>query len=125
MVHGPSEVDAVFAAMKKEGTEAVVVQGSLATKEVADLALKYRLAAATVPRAFAEVGGLMSYGAAGPEVYRRSALFVTKILKGGNPADIAVEQPTKFELVINAKTAKALGITLPPSMLARTDEVIE
>jgi putative tryptophan/tyrosine transport system substrate-binding protein len=67
----------------------------------------------------------MSYGAAGPEVYRRSALFVAKILQGGNPTDIAVEQPTKFELVINAKTAKMLGITVPPSLLARADEVIE
>jgi len=67
----------------------------------------------------------MSYRAAGPEVYRRSALFVTKILQGGNPADIAVEQPSKFELVINAKTAKMLGITVPPTLLARADDIIE
>src|SRR5262249_42519250 len=90
MVHGPSEIDSAFAAMKKEGAEAVVVQGSLATKHVAELAQKYRLPGATVPRAFAEIGGLISYGAAGPEVYRRSALFVAKILQGGNPATIPV-----------------------------------
>jgi putative tryptophan/tyrosine transport system substrate-binding protein len=125
MVRGPGEIDAAFAAMKREGAEAVVVQGSLATKDVADLGLKYRLPAATVPRAFPEVGGLMSYGAAGPEVYRRSALFVAKILQGGDSADMPIEQPTKFELVINVKTAKALGLTVPPQLLARADEVIE
>ena len=64
----------------------------------------------------------MSYGAVGPEVYRRSALFVTEILQGGNPADIAVEQPTKFQLVVNVKTAKALGLAIPQSMLARTGD---
>ena len=125
MVRGPDEIEAAFAAMKKEGAEAVVVQGSLATKQVADLALKYRLPAATVPRAFAEVGGLLSYGAAGPEIYRRSALFVTEILQGRKPANMPVEQPTKFELVVNLKTAKALGITVPASVLGRADEVIE
>src|SRR5262249_11120369 len=98
MVREPGEIDAAFATMKKEGAEAVVVQGSLATKNVAKIALKYGLPAATVPRAFAEIGGLMSYGAAGPQVYRRSAAFVTKILQGGNPANIPVEQPTQFEL---------------------------
>ena len=125
VVHATSEIEAAFAAMRKEGAEAVVIQGSLASRNVTELALKYRLPAATVPRAFAEIGGLMSYGAAGPEVYRRSALFVSKILQGANPTTMPVEQPTKFELVINLKTAKALGITVPPSLLARADEVIE
>ena len=125
MVREPGEIDAAFATMKKEGAEAVVVQGSLATKNVAKIALKYGLPAATVPRAFAEIGGLMSYGAAGPQVYRRSAAFVTKILQGGNPANIPVEQPTQFELVINVKTAKALGITVPQSLLTRADIIIE
>jgi putative tryptophan/tyrosine transport system substrate-binding protein len=125
MVREPSEIDAAFATMKKEGAEAVIVQGSLATKNVAEIALKYGLPAATVPRAFAEIGGLMSYGAAGPQVYRRSAVFVTKILQGGNPANIPVEQPTQFELVINVKTAKVLGITVPQSLLTRADIIIE
>jgi putative tryptophan/tyrosine transport system substrate-binding protein len=124
-VRGPDEIDAAFANMKKEGAGAVVVQASLSTKNVAELALKHGLPAANQNRSFAEVGGLMSYGADGPDVFRRSALFVTKILHGGNPANMAVEQPTKFELVINLKTAKALGVTVPSNLLARADEVIE
>jgi putative tryptophan/tyrosine transport system substrate-binding protein len=125
LVHGLNEVDAAFAAMKKEGADAVVIQGSLSTKDVAELAIKHRLPAATVPRAFAEVGGLMSYGAAGPESFRRSTTFVIKILQGRKPADLPVEQPTKFELVINVNTATAIGLTVPPTLLARADEVIE
>jgi putative ABC transport system substrate-binding protein len=125
VVRGPEEIDSAFAAMKTAGAGAVVVQGSFSTKAVADLALKHRLAAATVPRAFAEVGGLMSYGASFPETFRRSASFVIKILQGGKPNDMPVEQPTKFELIINFKTAKALGLNVPPSLVARADEVIE
>jgi len=125
MVRGPSEIDAALAAMKKEGAEAVVVQGSLATKDVAEVAIKHRLPIATVSRVFAEVGGLMSYGAAGPDAYRRSATFVSKILRGEKPANMPVEQPAKFELVVNVKTAKALGLTVPSNLLARADEVIE
>ena len=114
-VRGSNEIDAAFAAMKKEGAGAVVVHGSLSTKDVADLALKHRLPAATQTRSFAEVGGLMSYGADGPDVFRKTALFVTKILQGGNPANMPVEQPTKFELIVNLITAKALGIMVPES----------
>jgi putative tryptophan/tyrosine transport system substrate-binding protein len=125
MVRGLDEIDATFATMKKEGAGAVVVQGSLATENVAELALKHRLPAATVPRSFAEVGGLMSYGADGPESFRRSAFFVIKLLQGGKPADMPVEQPTKFELVINLETAKALGLTISRDFLLRADEVIE
>ena len=125
MVRGPNEIDAAFAAMKKEGAGAVVVHGSLSTKNVAELALKHGLPAATQTRSFAEVGGLMSYGADGPDVFRKTALFVTKILQGGNPANMPVEQPTKFELIVNLITAKALGITVPESFLVRADEVIE
>jgi putative ABC transport system substrate-binding protein len=125
MVRGPNEIDAAFATMKKEGAGAVVVHGSLSTKNVAELALKHGLPAATQTRSFADVGGLMSYGADDPDVFRQSALFVTKILQGGNPTNMPVEQPTKFELAINLRTAKALGITVPESFLLRADQVIE
>jgi putative ABC transport system substrate-binding protein len=125
MVHGPGEIDEAFAAMKKERADAVVVQGSLASKNTAELALKRGLPAATVPRSFAEVGGLMSYGADGPDSFRRAAAFVVRILQGGKPADMPVEQPTKFELVINLKTARALGLDVPWFLQQRADEVIE
>ena len=125
MVHGPNEIDAAFAAMKRVGAGAVVVHGSLSTKNVAELALKHGLPAATQTPSFAEVGGLMSYGADEPAVFRQSALYVTKILQGGNPANTPVEQPTRFELTINLRTAKALGIMVPESFLLRADQVIE
>ena len=111
--------------MKKAGADAVVVQGSLASKNTAELALKRGLPSATVPRSFAEIGGLMSYGADGPDSFRRAAVFVVKILQGGKPADMPVEQPTKFELVINLKTARALGLDVPWFLQQRADEVIE
>jgi putative tryptophan/tyrosine transport system substrate-binding protein len=125
MVREPNEIEVAFATMKKEGAGAVVVHGSLSTKNVAELALKHGLPAATQTRSFAEVGGLMSYGADGPDLFRQSALFVTKVLQGGNPTNMPVEQPTKFELAINLRTAKALGITVPESFLLRADQVIE
>ena len=125
MVREPNEIDRAFAAMKKNGADGVVVQGSLASKTTADLALKHRLPAATFARSFAEVGGLMSYGADVPESFRRSAVFVAKILHGAKPADLPVEQPEKFELIINLKTAKVLGLTIPESLLQRADQVIE
>ena len=125
MLNGPSEIDAAFAAMEKASTDAVVSGGTLSTKHVADLALKHRLAAATNRRSFAEVGGLMSYGYHAPELYRRMASLVHGVLQGNKPADMPVEQPTRFELVINLKTAKALGLTIPESFLSRADEVIE
>jgi len=125
MVQESGEVDAAFAAMKIEGVRAVVIQGSLTTKSVAELALKHGLPTATQTRSFAEVGGLFSYGADGPQVFRQGTSFVTKLLRGDNPADMPIEQPTKFELVVNLKTAKALGISLPESFLLRADQVIE
>ena len=125
LVHSPSEIDEAFATMKKAGADAVVVQGSLASKNTAELALKRGLPSATVPRSFAEIGGLMSYGADGPDSFRRAAGFVVKILQGGKPEEMPVEQPTKFELVINLKTAKALGLDVPWFFQQRADEVIE
>ena len=98
---------------------------SLPIKRVAELALKYRMPTVSAFRPFAEDGGLMSYWFAEAEVYRRAAVFADKILKGAKPSELPIEQPTKFELVINLKTAKALGLTIPPSLLLRADQVIE
>jgi putative tryptophan/tyrosine transport system substrate-binding protein len=125
MVSGPDKIDEAFATMEREGAGAVVVQGSLTSKNAAELALKHRLPAVSVPKSFAEVGGLMSYGLDGPDSFRRCAMFVTKILQGVKPADIPIEQPTKFELVINLQTAKALGLTIAEAFLQRADRLIE
>ncbi len=124
-VHGSDELEAGFSRVIGEKADAVVYQASLPTKRVADLAIAHRLPTATIIRAFAEVGGLMAYGSDGPELFRRSATFVHKIFRGEKPADIPVEQPTKFNLVVNLKTARAIGISLPATLLARADEVIE
>jgi len=94
-------------------------------KQIADLAMKNRLPAMYTRREFVESGGLMSYGSDRAEPYRRAALIVDKILKGAKPADLPVEQPTKFELVINLKTAKALGLTIPPIVMMRAEKVIK
>jgi putative ABC transport system substrate-binding protein len=94
-------------------------------RRLVDLAAKNRLPAVYPWRDFVDAGGLMSYGANFPDLYRRAATFVDKILKGAKPADLPVEQPTKFELVINLRTAKALGLTIPPSVLGRADQMIE
>jgi ABC-type uncharacterized transport system substrate-binding protein len=126
---GPNEFDAAFAAMAKQRVEALlvvpeaifVVHGA----RLADLAAKNRLPSMHGLRQNVDAGGLMSYGPSTVAVWRRAAFFVDKILKGVRPADLPVEQPTKYELVINLKTAKALGLTIPPSMLARADQVIE
>jgi len=125
MLNGPDEIDQAFETMEKAHAGAVILPGTFSTKQVADLALKHRLAAATNFRSFADVGGLMSYGYQGSALYRQLALFVQKILQGNKPADMPVEQPVKFELVINLRTARALGIDVPPTLLARADEVIE
>jgi putative ABC transport system substrate-binding protein len=97
----------------------------LPSRTVAEFALKQRLPAASFTRSFAEVGGLVSYGPNATDSFQRGVYFVIKILQGGKPAEIPVEQPTKFELVINLKTAKAIGIKVPATLVARADEVIE
>jgi len=94
-------------------------------RRIVDLAIKNRLPAMFFFREFADAGGLMSYGPNFGELFRRAATYADKILKGAKPADLPVEQPTKFEFVINLKTAKALGVTIPPSVLGRADEVIQ
>ena len=125
MIHNAEELEAAFPAMEKNRTDAVIVQPSLPTKRATELALKYRIPAVAINRTVVENGGLMGYWAADAEAYRRVAAFVDKILKGAKPADLPVERPMRFELVINMKTAKALGLTIPPAFLARADEVIE
>ena len=128
-VRGPDDIDRAFAAMTRERARAVLVlvDGVLVDNRsrIASLAEKARLPAVYGLREHAEAGGLMVYGASPADLNRRAAIFVDKILKGAKPADLPVEQPTKFELVINLKTAKALGLTIPPALLARADEIIQ
>jgi putative tryptophan/tyrosine transport system substrate-binding protein len=128
-VRDPGELDRAFAAMKKARAGALIVESSsifFAWRErLAGLALKNRLPTMLAQRPYAEAGGLMAYSADFSDLYRRAATFVDKILNGAKPGDLPIEQPTKFELVINLKTAKALGLTIPPSLLARADQVIE
>jgi len=119
------QLDAAFSKMSDEHVDAVIIQPSLPTRRTAELALRYHLPAASVPRWFADEGGLLSYSPRQADIYRKAASYVDKILKGANPADLPVEQPTKFELVLNLHTAKGLGITIPPKLLAVADEVIE
>jgi putative ABC transport system substrate-binding protein len=128
-VKGPGDFDgALDTAMRKRLDALITVEDPLTVtyrKRIADFAALNRVPAIYGLREFAEAGGLMVYGANLADLYRRAATYVDKILKGANPADLPVEQPTKFELVINLKTAKALGITVPPTLLALADEVIE
>jgi ABC-type uncharacterized transport system substrate-binding protein len=125
MIRGPDEAETAFATLVRDRADAVVVQGSLAIKPLTDMAIKYRLPTASTTRSFADIGGLMAFGADGPASVRHGATFVQRVLQGRQPKDLPIEQPTKFELVINLKTAKALGLTIPPSLLARADQLIE
>jgi putative ABC transport system substrate-binding protein len=125
MIHTAEEIDAAFAAMETSRVDASIVQPSLPTKRIAELALKYRMPSICTFRDFAYDGGLMSYFAGEAEMYRSAALLVDKVLRGARPAELPVEQPTRFELVINLKSAKILGIIVPPNLLALADEVIE
>ena len=128
-VRSPSQFESAFAAMTRERPDALIMTADpmllLHVRRVVDFASKNRLPAMYQAKENVEAGGLMSYGASFPELARRAAIYVDKILKGTSPADLPIEQPTKFELVINLKTAKALGLTIPSSLLLRADEVIE
>ena len=119
------EIAAAVEAMAAQGVGAVIVQPTLPRAEVIALAFEHRLPTASPIRGFAEAGGLLSYAGNAAEMLGVAAGHVDQILKGAKPADIPVQQPTKFELVINQKTAKALGLTIPPLVLAQADEVIE
>lgn len=124
-VTAAAELDTSFRTMLKDKIGAVIVQPSLPLKQVAELGLRYRLPTGCPLIGFAQYGGLLGYWADTSSNQRQAASLVDKILKGAKPADLPVEQPTRFELTINLKTAKVLGLTMPASLLARADEVIE
>jgi ABC-type uncharacterized transport system substrate-binding protein len=128
-VRGPGDFDSAFAAAVKGQAGALLVLAGPTTfahrGRLVELAAKYRLPASFSDRLFVEAGGLMSYGTHVPDLFRRSATYVDKLLKGAKSADLPVEQPTKFDLAINLKTARALGLALPPSLAVRADYVIQ
>jgi putative tryptophan/tyrosine transport system substrate-binding protein len=128
-ISGPDDFEGAFAAATQGNAQAVIALDDALTiahrPRIVALAASSRLPAMYGLREFPDDGGLMSYGPSFVDLFRRAATYVDKILKGAKPADLPVEQPTKFELVINLKTAKALGLDVPPAMLARADEVIE
>jgi putative ABC transport system substrate-binding protein len=125
----PDDFTSAFSAMTRDGAGGLIVLGSsiffAERSRIAALAAHSRLPVISGPREFAEAGFLMSYGSIFAEQWRRAAAYVDKILQGANPADLPIEQPTKFELRLNMKAAKTLGLTIPPSLLARADAVIE
>jgi putative tryptophan/tyrosine transport system substrate-binding protein len=126
---GPGDLEGVFAAVTRARSDALVVTGGPVLfnmrTQIAQLALRHRLPSISAITEDVEAGGLMSYGASLSDQWRRAATYVDKVLKGTKPGDLPVEQPTKFELIINLKTAKALGLTIPPSLLAQADHIIE
>jgi putative ABC transport system substrate-binding protein len=128
-VRDPNQFDAALKKMEKERSSSLLVTPDPMffnqRKLIADFAIRHHLPSSFLFKEFAEAGGLMSYGPNIADLNRRAAGSVAKILRGAKPADIPVEQPTKFELIINLKTARALGLTVPPALLARADEVIE
>jgi putative tryptophan/tyrosine transport system substrate-binding protein len=128
-VQSPDELDRAFSTMAAERADALLVFPSPMLfnegKRIVDLAAKHQLPSMSMARELVELGGLISYGASITDLQRRAAVYVDKIIKGAKPAELPVQQPTKFELVINLKTAKALGLTIPQSILLRADEVVE
>ena len=124
-VRTPEEFEPAFAEIERERAQAVIVQPTLPRQRPIELALRHRLPSASGNRAFPDGGGLLSYAASLADRHRNAAVYVDRILKGAKPADLPVQQPVKYELVINLKTAKALGLTVPATMLGRADEVIE
>ncbi len=126
---GPKDLESAFSTITKERAGALIVlQGPLTgsyRKQIVELAVKSRLLTTYPESEFVEIGGLMSYGTSVADLYRRAAVYVDKILKGAKPADLPVEQPMKFELVINLKAAKQIGLTIPPNVLVRADRVIK
>jgi putative tryptophan/tyrosine transport system substrate-binding protein len=125
MVRAADELKNAFARFVNERVDAIVVQGSLTIKAVTDLAIEHRLPASSTARAFAEIGGLLSFGADGPAAFRHGSTFVHRILQGKQPRNIPIEQPTKFDLAVNLRTAKAIGLAIPETFLLRADAVIE
>jgi len=128
-VRSLDELDAAFKAARAQADAVVVTDEALfaprgAARRIANIAMKTRMPTIGFTD-FAQVGGLIGYGVDWPDIWRRSMALVDKILKGAKPGDLPIEQPTKFELLINLKTARALGVTIPPSLLARADQVIE
>jgi putative tryptophan/tyrosine transport system substrate-binding protein len=123
MVRPAAPLDAAFESMTTKRAEAVFIQGSLVRKDAVDLALRHRLPSLSTSNTLPRLGGLTSYSAGAD--FREIAAYIDKLLKGAKPADLPVSFPTKFELIVNLKTAKALGITMPPTLLTRADEVIE
>jgi putative tryptophan/tyrosine transport system substrate-binding protein len=128
-VGGPKDIETAFRAASKAHADAVLVLTNLVFNpyrtEIADLAVKNRLPAIYSTPEFVEDGGLMTYSVSLTDLYRRAATYVDKILKGAKPADLPVEQPKKFEFIINLKAAKAIGLTIPPNVLARADKVLK
>ncbi len=128
-VAGPDEIEHAFASFIKGRAHGLIVLPHAVTMErrtqIVGLAAKHRLPGMYPNSLFVDAGGLMSYGPSFPDLFQRAAVYVDKILKGAKPADLPVEQPTRFELVLNMKTAKALGLTIPPSILIRADQVIQ
>jgi putative ABC transport system substrate-binding protein len=125
MLRPGEEFDVAFETMREKQIDAVIMQPTLLRQRAVELALKYRLPSFSLSRTLPAAGGLMSYSANQADLFRETTLYVDKILKGSKPADLPVSQPTTFELVINLKTATALGLSITPSLLARADEVIE
>lgn len=125
----PNELDSIFAAMTPAGAEALITLADAVLwnhrTRVVELTAQHRLPAMFPEREFADAGGFMAYGPSVPESFRRAAGYVDRILKGAKPGDLPVEQPTQFDLVINLKTAQALGLTIPPSILFQANEVIQ